>query len=253
MIGANNGPGIVQSGSEPDSLFCIHNSITGNVIVNYGTESSSTSGAILSDQTRGTSITGNSILYPGSMGIGLKKGNHGFSCTGNSIKDVWSDSVIAPRYISVRLEDNRGVVGNNSFLREDTSYGTFVGVRGFETAVSTDVSITLNDNYNEAQTKYVISSGSLRNAPTVQSGTVSGTASTGSAELDIVVTFDEPFTSTPDITVSTNRTSGNPNATNTVHVTSESTTGFTAKVATTDKNNFNSAAAFDVFWQATGV
>jgi len=252
MIGTNELPGIVVTGLQSDGLYALNNTITGNSIYNYGDPANSNSGAINIDAAKVTSITGNSIIYPGACGVSIGAYTYSTTITGNSIKDPWSNTVTAPRYVRFGGNDANGAVNGNSFFRENTAYATYVGVRGVELN-NTNTEIAAGINFNQATEKYVIaSSGVFVGSPIVQSGTGSGTASTSSSFLDIPVTFPEAFTTIPNVTVSTDQTSGENNATNTVHVLNLTATSFTARISTASKAVFNNAHNFNIYWQASG-
>lgn len=120
VSGAFNGGSVVE--------FATGISIVGNTIVNHGGANDALNGAILLQGTKGTVVSGNSIRSPRSVGINLIEVNIGFSITGNTIIDPHDSALLAPVCLRVSGNDNRGHIGGNTFVFDNSGLDTYVAV-----------------------------------------------------------------------------------------------------------------------------
>jgi len=95
-------------------------SISGNTVTGYGDSTSSTIPAIFLSITKGVSVSGNSVYYPGAVGIyGLT--NIACSIVGNSILDPWTNTLAVGDAVGIRIGgDNNSVhISGNSIMHFD--------------------------------------------------------------------------------------------------------------------------------------
>lgn len=249
--GTNLGSGIVVSGDIAGGLPAAHNTIVGNTVRNHGEEGNTNDGGFRFFDTLGTTFQGNTALECTPNGYVFHGQNTAFVDSGNTVVDAYSNTVTC-RGGAVRSVNNTGASGGNVYERRTPGLGVDVMGRGYEISTATGNSIKISPSYNTAVLKYSIGAGATIGPAIQQSGTASGTASTGSNTLDISVTFPEAFSSAPAVTLSTNRADGSASGGNTAHAVSVTTTGFTARIRTADGGSFAGNYAFSVYWRATG-
>lgn len=85
-----------------------------------------------------------------------------------------------------------------------------------------------------------------------ETGTVSVTVSAGGPYFTQAVTFDDPFSAAPVVTVAIKQGSGGSICVVGGVVDSVSTTGFSAYVRSGDDGNFGGGATYDLDWIAIG-
>jgi len=90
--------------------------IVGNTIRGHGTKTSDTSGAIVAYYTRGLVVSSNQIIEPSPNGIVIYHTNYGYTVSGNTVTDAWSDGTNTTGVI-LRSTDNEGLVSGNVLQR----------------------------------------------------------------------------------------------------------------------------------------
>lgn len=127
--------------------------VTGNIVIGFGNQTNAISGGILFRDTQGMTITGNTIIEPAPIGIHIYVNNYDFTCTGNTITDVWTDavSVAIGIYIRVNSTNNRGYIGGNTF-GDDAKVATYLNSEGVRIDNSITNTIALGDNFGSPTT-----------------------------------------------------------------------------------------------------
>lgn len=127
-------------------------SISGVTIRNYGVESSSGGSALYTYGTEGLTIAGNSIINPSPRGILLAAYSIGTVITGNTIKDVWSNTVGVGDAIGI-LSNSANVsatIDGNSFTKATLLVGgvppTFLFTTGIRVASAATVAVKVGRN-----------------------------------------------------------------------------------------------------------
>lgn len=132
--------------------------ITGNIIRGHGTESSGISAAILLYYTKGAVISGNTVIEPSPVGIGLYHTNIGFVCNGNTILDPWTTAGSTAVAISCTSSYNVGQVDGN-ILQLNGKSATIVAQRGISISNQSTSAVTLGANDMAAATTPVNDTG----------------------------------------------------------------------------------------------
>lgn len=91
-------------------------SISGNTIRGHGFENNGASGGIQIQYTRGLSCKGNVLVECSPIGVSWVSDNVGFVCEGNTVTDVWSNSVVTKAVAFSSVGNNSGHVANNTLL-----------------------------------------------------------------------------------------------------------------------------------------
>lgn len=107
--------GIVVAGDFDSNDYALACTVTGNTISRHGDESSSTGCALYFYATQGLTVAGNSILEAGANAIYLSVENYGFSITGNTIVDVFSNTIGRATGIYSQDSNQTGVIHSNVF------------------------------------------------------------------------------------------------------------------------------------------
>ena len=164
--------------------------ISNNNIFGFGTDANeSTNGAIYIHTVRGISVTGNNLVDCTSPGIMMKQKCYGFTLTGNTFIDVWSE--LDADANGIRVGDsthNYGYIGGNSFIITGASSATYVLTRAIFIEDTATQHITVGKNYSEAPT-YIKDDGECTGRGLSSENTV--TTTTGEDTLkSIIVTTD---------------------------------------------------------------
>jgi hypothetical protein len=145
-ISGNNVDSGVTDGSRENGIHLIGVSssaratgaIVGNSIKGSGSQTNGISGGIVIEDTAGVPVVGNTIVNAAPTGITVYTDNVGFTVSGNSIVDPWTNSGGVGEAVGVRLasNSNTGTITGNSFSTNGlsatyllTSAGTGIGVR----------------------------------------------------------------------------------------------------------------------------
>jgi hypothetical protein len=140
-----------------------NNIVSGNTISKAGIIGNSTTGGIRFAQTENSICEGNIIEECQSNGVVFHISNKNFVCYGNSIRDIYSET-LTPNGIYVDGYENTGIIGPNSFLRRDVSIGTNVGIRMIRinsALIDDTVKITITPQNNEGWTNESIENGNF--------------------------------------------------------------------------------------------
>lgn len=134
-------------------------SITGNVVRGYGTQSNGLSGALYVNCTSGLTIAANSIIEPSPHGVYIGSDNVGYSVTGNTIIDQWSEGYSFPAAITAALDYQKGTIqGNTNGV--GTKSATHLLTFGLRFGASmTNSAVVVGDNtFGVAATPYSVAS-----------------------------------------------------------------------------------------------
>lgn len=124
----------VTAGSPVEAASAI---ISGNTILNHGTDSLAGGGAIIAYFTRGTVIVGNRIVTPAVCGIQLYHSNDGITIAGNTVVDVWTTATATAAAVYVRSTFNVLSASMNT-LSAGSKTATFVNRYGIQYAQTTN-------------------------------------------------------------------------------------------------------------------
>ncbi len=124
--------------------------VSDNTVRGYGNSTSADTPALFFESTTSLVVSGNTIIEPGGIGIGLYVNNYGADVSGNTIQDPWSATLQAVA-IKVTSDYNSGFVGNNSYVR-GTKSATHVLEVGLYVADFAHNSITVTVDYSDATT-----------------------------------------------------------------------------------------------------
>lgn len=150
--------------------------ITGNTIIGHGTKTSTVSGGISIQVTKGMVVTGNTIIGCSPNGVHVRYFNEGFTVSGNGIIDPWSDTTNGTG-VFVDGRTAIGYVGGNSLRIDDTGLGVNVMNIGILVANDTENQVDIGLNNSEAVT-YINDAGQKANRGTYSSSVTIGTATT---------------------------------------------------------------------------
>lgn len=119
-------------------------SISGVTIKNYGVQSSIGGSGIYTYATEGLTITGNSIINPSSRGILVSAYSLGTVITGNTIKDVWSNTVGVGDAIGIITDGSNTTltIAGNSFTKGGLTVGGVPPTYLFTTAIKVNSAAT---------------------------------------------------------------------------------------------------------------
>ena len=95
------------------SVGCI---VANNTVRNHGLKGGATDRTLYFETTRGLKVENNNIINPTSNGIQFYRYNHGFTCTGNTITDVWNETSSTADSISIDNIYNVGFIAGNVFV-----------------------------------------------------------------------------------------------------------------------------------------
>jgi hypothetical protein len=121
--------------------------IQGNTVRGHGTESGSTSGAIVAYVTRGLVISGNVLIEPAPSGVCLQYDNYGFACSNNTVRDAWSNTAGIATVVCVSSNYNSGRIDSMQAIRGAKS-ATLVFSQGIRLA-SNDPSVAVSLGRND--------------------------------------------------------------------------------------------------------
>jgi hypothetical protein len=157
------GYGINLVGALSDASASVDNAtgaISGNTITGYGDATSATGCAVYLHTTNGVTVSGNTIIDPGTTAIYMSTKNYGFAITGNVIRDVWSDThtTWAMRFVS---DYQYGSISGNALVR-----GTKAATKVNEYGIRIDPgnvndNISIGENYLNATTIKISDAGSF--------------------------------------------------------------------------------------------
>ncbi len=94
--------------------------ITGNVIRGHGRyDSMPGNGGIMIRNTQGVTVSGNTLIEPSPYGINCWYNNFDFAISGNTVLDVFSDTVAVNQAVAIYLRGggNRGLISGNVLAR----------------------------------------------------------------------------------------------------------------------------------------
>jgi len=119
--------------------------ISRNIVKGFGDQSSAIGNAIYVHSTSGVSITGNAIVEPSGIGILLNGNNGGFSVTGNTIVDAWSNDQSGTGIRLVSVNNTGSIVGN--VMSRGAKVATSVNAFGvyFDNEATNVVYVGIND------------------------------------------------------------------------------------------------------------
>jgi hypothetical protein len=150
--------------------------ISGNLIRGYGDESDTLGTSVYLHSTSGAVVSGNEILYPGNSGILMSHNNQGFSLTGNTVIDVWSNTQSDPKGIDFYSANSVGSISGNTFISRDKT-ATYVNVYAISVANSSGNSVMVGKNYIQGFTYALNDVGDK-----TISGSLAGAATSGTGE-----------------------------------------------------------------------
>jgi hypothetical protein len=157
--GLGTGYGIVLSGAAGTlgapveyAQECV---ISGNTLKNCGEAANNLTGAIYLENSEGSVVSGNTFQNSRCNAINFNSDNKGFSFTGNTVVDVWDNTYTAPTAVAMRSSFNYGTISGNTFLRKDTTLGTFVSDRGINVSVPADCALSIGPNRNTFTTAMI--------------------------------------------------------------------------------------------------
>jgi hypothetical protein len=153
-------------------------SITGNTIIGHGVATTTTSGGISIQATKGVTVSGNTVVDCSPTAIHVRYLNRGFNAVGNAIIDPWSNSVDGIAFF-VDDGDNEGYIGNNTFVLAEKS-ASQVLTRGIQVTDLSTNNIVIGNNKSEAS--IYISDTGQRTLRGLQ-GIVVSTSGTGEDDL----------------------------------------------------------------------
>lgn len=158
ISGGLDGYGIAFAGalgaSEGSPIERASGVISGNTLEDCGISNNSIAGAMFIHTTVGVSVVGNTLNKSRSNAICLTSDNESICIVGNMIHDAWDDVYTIPAGIAIRSSFNRAVISGNALLRDDTSLGVFVSVRGINVSIPADNETEINGNRNTFTTPY---------------------------------------------------------------------------------------------------
>ncbi len=220
-------------------------SVSGNVLKGYGDQSSAITGALQMYGTSGLSVTGNTFINSSPIAINVYHDNVGYSVSGNTIVDVWSNTALVGEAVGIETVsgNNTGAIGGNSITTNGFS-ATYLLTTATGKAIRIgDVSgnsAQVGENYSTATT-YLHDSGNRASIVlppiTTSNGGVLGTAA-----------FQNTGTSgaTVPLLNGTNTASGTwtfTNATSGWSVSANQNATTSASITNTDMTNTSSKAA----------
>lgn len=188
--------------------------IQGNTLYNCGEAGNTLSGAIYLTDTKGAIVSGNYLRASLVAGINFYTDNKDFSATGNTIIDVWDNTVTVPGGIVLRSSYNYGTVSGNTLLREDTALGTYVSVRGISTVDPANAALTIGPNRNTFTDQYVGIFPATQNisgdstAALLKVDTANSNVSIGTANTSYKLSLRSDASSIQNLLIAQNETAG---------------------------------------------
>lgn len=103
--------------------------IVGNTVRGCGQQAVGSGAGIYLENTDGAIVGANRVIEPGVSGITAYANNVGFTISGNTIVDQWSNSVNT-KSVNVQIDGNTGYVGENTALVAGKA-ATYTAANGF--------------------------------------------------------------------------------------------------------------------------
>jgi hypothetical protein len=143
FTGAYNGSSVVEYAT---------GSITGNHVFGHAGPAD-TIGAVTFYYTRGLVVTGNDVHEASGAGaFSAYRDNLGFTLTGNTIVDVWSNSYSGVAAVNLRSGTNTGTIGGNNHVAGTKTGPTYLNAYGLRVSSTTATSVVLGPNSFAAAT-----------------------------------------------------------------------------------------------------
>ncbi|WP_395007278.1 hypothetical protein [Undibacterium sp.] len=198
VYGARNGGVIAQ--------FAEDCTVSGNTVNGHGQRNTATVAAMSMSVTKALRVSGGTFRKSGGSCIRLDESNIGFLIRGLTMIDPISDTYSAASCILVGASDNRGVIGENTYVFEDGSAAAHVAINAIRVdsaLTGLDIEFTKSNfqglSATRLQASFLTTSG-VRYEGLDQrsgSGTITLAAGTSSAFADF--TFDKRMPYSPKI------------------------------------------------------
>lgn len=154
--------GVAGATSATPAVEYATGTIANNVIRGHGDQSNSNIGAIYMRNTLGVAVTGNVLIEPAPSGVLLYYDNRAVSVIGNTIVDVWSNTVTSSSAaITLRADYTTGLIAGNTMYANGKA-ATTLNAAGlwYPAAAVSDVNIGINS--------FGIATNAIVNLPTGQ-------------------------------------------------------------------------------------
>ena len=233
--------------------------VSGNTVFGHGIAGDATSGAIRIQDTKNSSVVGNTIRQSSCNGILINVNNIGLLVSSNSIIDPFDNTVTLPACIFVFGSANSVHIEGNSFTYNDAALGTYVAVNSIRIGTSLtnlDVSIGRNNYIGIDATHLTYSPGTFTGVNPdglyADRSTATIACVSGQASNQIAVTFAKLFPVAPsaiDLTITGAIAPGGKTAV--LRTASITATGFTIIAYPYDLANWSASGNLDLSWRAS--